>query len=188
MSEREPTRLTQLLASVRSGEEGARDRFFAAIHGELLELARREFRRESDGHVLQPTALVNEAWLRLDGSERDFANQAHFFGAAAQAMRRILIDHARSAKAAKRDGGGERVTLTDVEGNGDELSVLEVEDALQALEKHDARLATIVQLRFFGGLTVEEIAKVQGVSPATVKRDWTYARAWLFDRMEHRDD
>jgi RNA polymerase sigma factor (TIGR02999 family) len=185
MDDQDGKRLTELLREVQAGGDGASDRLFEAVYGQLLDMARREFRREAPGHTLQPTALVNEAWMRLDGSAQGFDSQAHFFGAAALAMRRILIDHARRAQAAKRDGGGEAVTLTDVEGTGAELSVLEVEDALQALEAHDPRLAAIVQLRFFGGLTVEEVARVQGVSPATVKRDWTYARAWLFDRMDH---
>ena len=175
--------LTRLLGEVREGRDGAGDRLYRGVHSELLSLARRAFRRESPGHTLQPTALVNEAWMRLAPSEADFRGRAHFFGAAARAMRQILIDHARRAQAAKRGGADEPVTLTEVPGEENPLSVLEVEDALQALEQHDARLAEIVQLRFFGGLSIDEAAAALELSPATVKRDWTYARAWLFDRM-----
>lgn len=102
-------------------------------------------------------------------------------------MRRILIDHARLARAAKRGGGDEAVTLSDVEGDGEPLSVLDVDEALRALERHDERLAELVEPRFFGGLTLEEAAAVLGVSLATAKRDWSYARAWLFDRMAHAE-
>jgi RNA polymerase sigma factor (TIGR02999 family) len=175
--------LTQLLAAAAEGRDGAGDRLFEGVYGELIGMARREFRREASGHTLQPTALVNEAWLRLAGGPTDFRTRAHFFGAASRVMRRILIDHARRRQAEKRGGGEGPVTLTEVGGESRELPVLEVEEALQALERHDARLGEIVQLRFFGGLTVEEVAEVQGLSPATVKRDWTYARAWLFERM-----
>lgn len=185
MSDDSRRHLTQLLEALQAGQSGARDRFYEGVYDELREMARREFRREASGHTLQPTALVNEAWMRLADAADGFASRAHFFGAASRAMRLILIDHARRARAAKRGGGGEAVTLVDVESPGGELSVLEVEDALQALERHDARLAELVQLRFFGGLTIEEVAQVQQTSPATVKRDWTYARAWLFDKMEH---
>lgn len=179
-----PTHLTALLEAVRDGREGAPDRLFEGVYRELLDMARREFRREIPGHTLQPTALVNEAWMRLAGGGADFQSRAHFFGAAARAMRRILIDHARRAQAAKRGSGEDPVTLSEPGVESSQVSVLEVDEALQALERHDARLAEIVQLRFFGGLTVEEVGAVLGRSPATVKRDWTYARAWLFERME----
>lgn len=192
MSEQDPAReesdLTRLLGDARQGQSGAQERLYEGIHSELLQIARREFRGEAAHHTLQPTALVNEAWMRLDPAEADFQNRAHFFGAAARAMRRILIDHARRNQAEKRGGGAQPETLTELGGEEQALSVLEVEDALEALERHDARLADIVQLRFYGGLTIEEVASIQGISPATVKRDWTYARAWLFDRMTDDPD
>lgn len=187
MSDEPRARLTELLHALRDGRDGARDAFYEGVYAELRALARREFRGEVDRHTLQPTALVNEAWLRLAASEQDFESRAHFFGSAARAMRRILIDHARAAQAAKRGGREEVVTLTDVEDARRELAVLEVDGALSALEAHDERLADVVQLRFFGGLTIEEIAAVRGLSPATVKRDWTYARAWLFAHMDEAE-
>ena len=179
--------LTQLLEAVREGREGASDRLLECVYQDLLNVARRQFRREAPGHTLQPTALVSEAWMRLTGHEEDFLTRGHFFGAAAQAMRRILIDHARWSHAAKRGGGGARQTLMDVEGVDRGLSVIEVDDALSALQKEDPGLAELVELKFFAGLTISEIGQLKDLSPSTVKRQWTYARAWLLERMGGED-
>ncbi|MEM1451618.1 MAG: ECF-type sigma factor [Planctomycetota bacterium] len=181
------TNLTQLLRAARDGEEGAADRLIEGVYSDLRQVARLQFRREAPGHTLQPTALVNEAWLRLAGQEGEFENRAEFFAAAAQAMRRILIDHARMARTDKRGGGAKRETMTQLGGVDRELSVLQVDDALQALEREYPDLASIVELRFFAGLTVEEVAEVLGISTATVKRHWAYARAWLFEKMGGAD-
>ncbi|MEM9379237.1 MAG: sigma-70 family RNA polymerase sigma factor [Planctomycetota bacterium] len=185
MGDRPRDDLSLLIQAANEGEAGAQARLFEGVHGELLRMARGAFRREAAGHTLQPTALVNEAWLQLAGSEPDFEGRAHFFGVAARAMRQILVDHARRAKADKRGGGGAHATLADVGSEDERFDVLELEDALEALEAHGARLAEVVQLRFFAGLSVEEVAATLDLSPATVKRDWTYARAWLFVRMAH---
>ena len=180
--------LSLLIRAANEGGDGAQARLYEGVHGELLQLARGVFRREGSGHTLQPTALVNEAWLQLAGASPDFDGRAHFFGVAARAMRQILVDHARRSQAEKRGGGKRHATLTEVGSEDERFDVLELEDAMQALEQFNARLADVVQLRFFAGLTVEEVAEVLGTSPATVKRDWTYARAWLFDRMARGDE
>jgi RNA polymerase sigma factor (TIGR02999 family) len=150
------------------------------VYGELRRLAASYLRRERPDHTLQPTALVNEAYLRLvDQRSVSWANRAHFFGIAAQLMRRILVDHARRRQAAKR-AAVYRVTATAGSPSGDRApELLALDGALSDLEKLDARQARIVELRFFAGLTVEETAEVTGVSPATVKREWRTARAWL---------
>jgi len=144
-------------------------------------------RREHSGaHTLQPTALVNEAYMRLTPGGR-FENRRHFFGAAAQAMRRILVDHARAKSAEKRGGGQERVTLSelDVAVPEDDLDVLAVNDALERLSQEDPRLAELVNLRFFAGMSIEDAARALDVSPATVKRDWVFARAWLVEQVQN---
>jgi RNA polymerase sigma factor (TIGR02999 family) len=142
-------------------------------------------RRERPDHTLQATAVVHEAYLRLLGNEASFQNRAHFFGAAAEAMRRVLIDSARRKRAEKRGGDLERVTLAEVAGGVEDghLDVLELDDALTKLAAVDARLAEVTKLRYFAGLSIPETAEVLEISPATVKRDWTFARAWLFEWM-----
>ncbi|MEO0649910.1 MAG: ECF-type sigma factor [Planctomycetota bacterium] len=179
----DPAALQRILESVRAREDGADDRLFDAIYARLLKMARARFREEAAGHTLQPTALVNEAWLRLSGTSPDFENEAHLFGAASRAMRRILVDHARQRNALKRGGNDKPITLSDVDGGEQELDVLEVEDALRLLEAEDARVAEMVRLRFFGGLSTDEIARIQQVSPRTVKREWAQAKAWLLERL-----
>ena len=155
------------------------------VYEELHRLAQQYFREQPSGHTLQPTALVNEAYLRLAGNAESWQNRAHFFGAASQAMRRILVDHARKVASQKRGSGVARVTFNEmnIEGEDPDFDLLALDQALNALAEHDARLAEMVQLRFFTGLSIEATAKVLDISPATVKRDWTYARAWLLDRM-----
>ncbi len=140
-------------------------------------------RRERADHTLQPTALVHEAFLRLAGNDTSWQNRQHFLGVAAQAMRRILVDHARRQKAQKRGGGGDKIELDEqLIGIGDDAGSIDLEaldEALTRLAELDVRQARIVELRFFGGLGVDETAAVVGISPATVKRDWQFAKAWL---------
>ncbi len=175
--------ITLLLQAVGGGDEGALDRLIPLIQARLHEMASYRMRQERAGHTLQPTALVNEAYMRLAGGQ--WENRIHFFGAAAEAMRRVLVDHARKVRAEKRGGGAERVTFSRLEVAAEEpdLDILALDEALQALEEEDRRLAQVVQLRYFVGLNIDETADVLGVSPATVKRDWVYARAWLRERM-----
>ena len=176
----------------RGGDASALDDLMPRVYGELRALADAYMRRERAGHTLQPTALVHEAFLRLlrlpPGSVQ---NRVHFFALAAQAMRRILADHARRHRAAKRGGSAVRVPLEIVEGGAGaapaaggfpaqpEVAADDLDTALDDLAKLDARQARVVELRFFGGLSIEETAEVLAVSPATVKRDWLVARAWL---------
>jgi RNA polymerase sigma factor (TIGR02999 family) len=175
----------------RSGDASALDDLLPRVYDELRSLADAYMRRERAGHTLQPTALVHEAFLRLlrlpPGSVQ---NRVHFFALAAQAMRRILADHARRHRAAKRGGNAVRVPLELIEGGAGpypraagaeaaEVAADDLDAALEDLAKLDARQARVVELRFFGGLSIEETAEVLGVSPATVKRDWLVARAWL---------
>src|SRR5690606_33033715 len=161
--------VTQLLADWRQGDAGARDRLIGALYPELHRLAEQLFRRERGDHTLQPTALVNEAWLRLSGLDAIEANdRGHLFAVSARLMREILIDHARRRAAAKRDGG-ERMSLTHLEqvGESDDVELLGLNDALEKLEAIDPAKARIVELRYFGGLSIEETATVVGQSPAT---------------------
>ena len=174
--------VTALLKDWSGGDRQALERLIPLVYGELRKLAASYLRTERPDHTLQPTALVHEAFLRLvDQRSVDWASRAHFFGIAAQMMRRILVDHARKRHAAKRDATSYRVD-TAIPGepeldSGPEL--LALDRALGGLEKMDPRQARIVELRFFAGLTVEETAVVAGISTATVKREWRTARAWL---------
>jgi RNA polymerase sigma factor (TIGR02999 family) len=185
MAEEAP--ITELLARARRGEQDAGRELVLAVYGELRTLARGQLARERPGHTLQPTALVHEAWLRL-GAPADVANwenRAHFFGAAAEAMRRILIEHARGKARLKRGGDARRVTL-DEAGAGFEASpedLLALDRALTGLERQDAQMAAVVKLRYFAGLTVEETASALDVAPRTVNRLWTGARAWLLREL-----
>lgn len=150
------------------------------VYAELRTIARTKMASERPGHTLQPTALVHEAWLRL-GDQR-FENRAHFFSAAAEAMRRILIDSARRRTAARNGGGVAPLNVDDVEiaAPAKDEELLAIHDRVDALAEHDARKAELVKLRYFAGLTISEAADVLGISAPTAKRDWTYARAWLF--------
>lgn len=182
--------ITTWLGDWRNGDRQARDRLFAAVQPHLRLLAARYLHRERADHTLEPNALVNELCLRLLGTERlDFNNRAHFFAIAAQMMRRILIDHARARVADKRGGPQRRVGLSAVDGwdaGGEAAHLLALDQALASLEKADPRAARVVELRFFGGLTEDEVAEVLGVAAITVKRDWKAARAWLVSRLEPR--
>ena len=158
------------------------DKLMPAVYDELRRQAARYLRREQPGHTLQTTALIHEAYVRLvDQHNVQWQNRAHFFGVAAQMMRRILVDHARTKKRAKRGGSDIRISLNDgtVAVKGQDLDVVEVDEALTRLAKIDEQQSRVVELRFFSGLTVEETAEVMGISPATVKREWSMAKAWL---------
>jgi RNA polymerase sigma factor (TIGR02999 family) len=174
--------VTALLQQWSRGDRDALEKLTPLVYEELRGIAAGYMRDERPGHTLQATALVNEAYVRLIGQRRvSWQNRAHFFGIAAQLMRRILIDHARRRQAAKRGAGAVRVTGSmDVAGAPEQdFDLLAIDGALSRLELLDAAQARIVELRFFGGLTVEETAEVAGVSTATVKREWRTARAWL---------
>ena len=174
--------ITQLLADVQNGRADAAPQLIPLVYDELRRLARGQMRRERPDHTLQATALVHEAYFRLvNQPERTWQTRTHFIRIAAQVMRRMLIDHARARLTAKREGGLQRVPLEEpllfTEEQSDEL--LALNEALERLAQLDARQSRVVELRFFGGLTVEETAEALGTSPKTVKRDWCVARAWL---------
>jgi RNA polymerase sigma factor (TIGR02999 family) len=174
--------ITLLLRSWQAGDRVAFDRLIPVVHGELRRLARIHMRGERPGPTLQPTALVNEVYLRLvDQRQVDWHDRAHFFGVAAQVMRRILVDHARRKGASKRGAGVRCVSIEEASevATPNEFPVLALNHALDRLERLDAELARIVELRAFGGLTIEEAAHVLSVSPSTAKRDWRTAKAWL---------
>jgi RNA polymerase sigma factor (TIGR02999 family) len=173
--------VTRLLGDLNRGSPEAADQLAPLVYAELHRIASAAMRREAAGHTLQPTELVHEAFMRTVGQHAaTWQNRAHFYGIAAQAIRRILIDHARRRRAIKRNHGV-RVTFDESMGTAsdDGLDVLALNDALERLETLDPRQARVVELRFFGGLSIEETAISLGTSPATVKRDWTFARAYL---------
>ena len=181
--------MTQLLRQATSGDDQADARLMAAVYEDLREQARRFFQQEAAGHTLQPTALVNEAYLRLiKQSDATFHDRRHFCAIAAQMMRRVLVDHARSKGRVKRGSGRPRVSFDErlTLSLQNEADVLTLNDAIDALARLDSRQAEIVQLRFFGGLTVDEVADVVGASERTVRNDWRVARAWL--RRELSED
>ena len=174
-----------LLAAWREGDHAARDRLVAMVYPELRAIARRQLSNERGDHTLQPTALVNEAYMRLGRLERiDWQDRVHFVRMAARLMREILVDHARRHAAGKRDGG-ERVPLTqlDAAAPADEVDVIALDAALERLAEVDPARARLVELRYFGGLTIEETAEALSISPATAKRHWQSARAWLFEAL-----
>lgn len=174
------TWLAQLGAA--DGADGAAQQVYALLYGELHRIARGHMRRESAEHTLGPTALVHEAWFRLSEQTRtQWQNRNHFMAVASTMMRRILVDHAIARRTLKRDAQLEPLATTLIDRHGQALDqdVVAVHDALLALEQHDPRAAKVVELKFFGGLEIDEIAQALEVSPATVKRDWTLARAWL---------
>jgi RNA polymerase sigma-70 factor, ECF subfamily len=174
--------ITGLLVAVSNGDEAARTRLIEAVYDELRRLARGYLRRERPDHSLPPTALVHDVFLKLIDQQRvRWHSRAQFFAIAAHQMRRILVDHARAHLALKR-GAGDRVALSDVVArtNGLDVNVLALDEALQKLSERYPRQGQLVELRFFGGLTVAETAAVLGVAPITVKRDWALAKAWLY--------
>jgi RNA polymerase sigma factor (TIGR02999 family) len=181
--------VTQLLKLWRKGSRDAEAALMERVHGELRRLAAGYMRRERVGRTLQPTAVVNEAYMRLLPQRGvSWENRAHFFGIAAKMMRRVLVDHARRKKAVKRDAGpADPVSISGVaspQGEADRVDVLALNEALSALAQVDPRQAEVVEMRFFAGLTVEEIAEVLEIAPATVKRDWTTAKMFLKQQMK----
>ena len=177
-----PENITELLASYGRGDKESLDQLMPIVYEELRRQAARYLRREQAGHTLQTTALIHEAYVRLvDQRNMQWQNRAHFFGIAAQMMRRILVDHARSKKRAKRGGSEVRVSLDEatVAVKGQDLDVVALDEALQRLAEIDEQQSKVVELRFFSGLSVEETAEVMGISKSTVKRDWSMAKAWL---------
>ena len=179
--------VTRLLEAIQHGDPKAAEELLPLVYEELRKLARAKMSYEAAGHTLQPTALVHEAWLRLGGGEgARFENRAHFFGAAAEAMRRILIDRARRKQALRHGGDQARVDISEVDpaimAKEDEL--VAVDEALEKLAQEDAGLAELVKLRFFVGLTNKECAGVLGVSEPTVERRWAFARAWVYREIK----
>lgn len=183
MSSLSPPEVTQLLADWGKGDKAALDKLLPLVHAELRRIARRQMSQERPGHTLQATALVNEAYLKLAGQKGfEWQNRAHFFAVAAQVMRHILIDHARAHARDKRGGGAIQVSLNDVNLIGDDQAAhfIALDEALQQLEEVDPQKGKIIELRYFGGLSIEETADVLNISPRTVRREWQRARAWLY--------
>lgn len=186
LNEPAPHEITNLLRDWSGGDSTALDRLIPLVYEELHRLAHQHMRRERAGHLLQTSALINEAYLRLvDQPELILESRAHFFGIAARLMRQILVDEARKRNSAKRGGDAVQVSLTEAMNVVQEqvANVIALDDALKTLESIDGRQSEIVELRFFGGLSIEETAEVLSVSPGTVMRDWTFARAWLRNEM-----
>ena len=179
--------VTRLLEAAERGEADAQERLLHLVYSELHRMAEQRLAGDAANHTLQPTALVHDAWLQLAGHDfkPGFANRAHFFGAAAQAMRRILIDRARRRRAEKRGGGAEHIDLdsVDVAVNSSDTSLLRIDEALEKLAREDPPSAELVRLRFFVGLKNEEAAEVLNISERTAKRYWSFARAWLYDEL-----
>ena len=183
-----PREVTQLLAKLSAGDNEASSRLISLVYGELRVMAGRCMRRERPNHTLQATGLVHEAYLRLAGQGIQWQDRAHFFGIAARVMRRVLLDYAREHRAKKRNGGAKQVTLDDaLMISRDRLEeVLILDQCLERLEASDPQQSRLVELRFFAGLTVEETSEAMGISTATVKREWSHAKAWLTRAMKER--
>lgn len=181
MTTTESAGVTALLRAWCAGDDAALDRLVPLVHQELRRIARRHLRRERHAHSLQATALVNEAYLRLvDIEHADFRDRSHFFAMAARVMRRVLVDHARARRSQKRGGSAVRITLADdIAASRPGLDLIALDEALNAFEHLAPRKSRVVELRFFGGLSVEETARVLRVSSDTVTRDWTFAKRWL---------
>lgn len=175
------SRVKRILETLSEGDERAADHLVRVVYDDLRQLAARKLANEPAGQTLGATALVHEAYLRLVGRETSWANRSHFFGAAAEAMRRILIERARRRSRAKHGGGRKRfeVKESDLVAEPDPLELLALDDALDKLEQQDRAKADLVKLRYFAGLTLADSARIQGVSVATAERHWAYARAWL---------
>ncbi|MBK9316631.1 MAG: sigma-70 family RNA polymerase sigma factor [Acidobacteria bacterium] len=183
--------VTQLLLAWGEGDKEALARLVPLVQSELKQIARRYMRRERPDHTLQPTALVNEAYLRLiEGNSVKWQSRAHFFGIAANLMRQILVDNARRHMQLKRGGDALRVSLTAAEALGDQkdAGIIALDDALNSLAEFDSRKSKIIELRFFGGLTEEETAEALNMPLRTTQREWRLARAWLFNQLKSKDD
>ena len=182
--------VTQLLVKLSDGDRSALDDLLPLVYDELRRLADRYLRRERSDHTLQATALVNEAYLRLVDQNVPWQNRAHFFGVAAEMMRRILVDHARSHQAQKRGSGGVKLSLDEAINMSDERAtdLIALDEALTALAEFDQQKSRIVELRFFAGLSIEETARVLGIGTATVIRQWKMAKAWLYHQVSKEED
>ena len=187
--------VTQLLKAMTRGDSGAAEKLLPLVYTELHRLAASYMRRERPGHTLQATALINEAYLRLAQGEMEWNSREHFIGMAANVMRHVLVDHARAHKAQQRDGGMKRVELREDLAISEEKleEVVALDEALRSLESLHPRQGKVVELRYFGGLSIEQIASILGMSERSVKRDWSLARIWLFRELEQgsgpsRDD
>jgi RNA polymerase sigma-70 factor (ECF subfamily) len=178
--------VTQLLKAMRAGDSRASEELLPLVYAELHRLARSYMRRERPGHTLQATALINEAYLRLAGQEIDWQNRAHFIGLSAQVMRRVLVDYARAHSAEHRGGGLQRVEMQEELAVSPERldQVQHIDHMLTKLGKENPRQARVVELRYFGGLTFDEIASLLDLTSRTVKTDWSLARIWLLDQMQ----
>lgn len=177
--------VTQLLKALRTGDPVAAERLLPMVYAELHRLAASYMRRERPDHTLQPTALINEAYLRLVREDVDWNSRAHFIGLAAHVMRRVLVDHARAHRAEQRGGGLKRVELEEHIAVAPEKmeDLVELDEALGRLQEVSPRQARVVELRYFGGLSVEQIGAILGIAPRSVKRDWALARIWLFQEL-----
>lgn len=178
--------VTRLLERINEGDLEARDRLLEVVYARLRRMAGARMRGQRPGHTLQPTALVHEAWMKLARGNVDWQNRNHFLAVAARAMRQILINHAEKKAAQKRGGDAHEVTFDElaVHVEAPDVDLLALDRALDELAEVDERLARVVELRYFAGLSIEETADALDVSPATVKRDWAYARAWLLERID----
>lgn len=183
-----PSEVSQLLRAWSEGDRTVLDELMSLVYDELRRMAKRYMDRQQAGHTLQTTALIHEAYLRLvDQSEAQWQNRAHFFAVAATAMRHILVDHARTRQAAKRGGAAQQVSLDEAAAVSVERAeeLVALDDALQSLAAFDRRKSQVVEMRYFGGLTVEETAEALQVSPETVARDWRLARTWLLRQLSN---
>ncbi len=179
--------VTQLLVRWRSGDREALDSLLPLVYDELRRIARHYLQGERPGHTLQSTALVNEAYMRMVAQDfPEWQNRAHFFAVAAQLMRQILVDHARTHRASKRGGDVCKVALDEAEGqpSTSDVDIIALDEALKELAEMDQQQSRVVELKFFAGLSIEETAEVLGISPSTVKRDWVTARAWLYRELD----
>lgn len=187
-----PRDVTVILRHATDGDRSAADELLPLVYDELRRLAQHHLQSERPDHTLQATALVHEAYLRLvDQTRTEWKNRAHFFAVAAQAIRRILIDHARSKGRVKRGGGAQKLSLEDVPtlaANDSYTDLLALDDALEALAAEHARPARVVEMRFYAGLTTREVAEVLGVSTRTIEGDWQFARAWLYDVLSDAEN
>lgn len=185
----QPVVITQLLARWQGGEEAALNELLPLVYDELAKIARREFRAQAPGHTLQPTALINEAVLRLVDSDISWRDRCHFLAVMTTTIRWVLVDHARARQREKRGGEAVRVTLSgDIPGEEPAVDLLDLDAAMTALKAHDERKARIVELHYFGGLKYDEMATALGLSEATVHRELRFSRAWLRDRLEGRPE
>jgi RNA polymerase sigma factor (TIGR02999 family) len=181
--------VTELLKCWRQGDSTALEKLLPLVYDELRRIAAQQLRRERPNHTLQPTALVHEVYLKLVGQHRiEWQNRAQFYGVAAQLIRRILVDHVRNRRTAKRGGGAVTLALQDAvfEPARQDIDLVKLDDALLSLATKDEQQSRVVELRFFSGLSIEETAEVLGISPSTVKRDWAAAKAWLYRDMSTR--